>query len=117
MYVGGLLNNVEQHANSVHNNDVDNHVNLATAYFGFEICCDFLFLVGNLWLKTAPLRAIKFIKRIKTNFDCVLKIREGLGLTTCYMVVRQKSFLPYRGRTGDLRNTDLVITTVLCSTN
>ena len=31
MYVGGLLNNVEQHANSDHNNDVDNHVNLATA--------------------------------------------------------------------------------------
>ena len=30
MYVGGLLNNVEQHANSDHN-DVDNHVNLATA--------------------------------------------------------------------------------------
>ena len=31
MYVGGLLNNVEQHANSDHNNGVDNHVNLATA--------------------------------------------------------------------------------------
>jgi hypothetical protein len=30
MYVGGLLNNVEQHANIDHNNDVDNHVNLAT---------------------------------------------------------------------------------------
>ena len=28
MYVGGLLNNVEQHANIDHNNDVDNHVNL-----------------------------------------------------------------------------------------
>jgi hypothetical protein len=41
IYVGCLLNNVEQHANSDHNNDVDNHVNLATAYFGFEICCDF----------------------------------------------------------------------------
>ena len=27
MYVGGLLNNVEQHANIDHNNDVDNHVN------------------------------------------------------------------------------------------
>jgi hypothetical protein len=25
MYVGGLLNNVEQHANIDHNNDVDNH--------------------------------------------------------------------------------------------
>jgi hypothetical protein len=31
MYVGGLLNNVEQHANIDHSNDVDNHVNLATA--------------------------------------------------------------------------------------
>jgi hypothetical protein len=30
MYVGGLLNNLEQHANIDHNNDVDNHVNLAT---------------------------------------------------------------------------------------
>jgi hypothetical protein len=30
MYVGGLLDNVEQHANSDHNNDVDNRVNLAT---------------------------------------------------------------------------------------
>ena len=30
MYVGRLLNNVEQHANSDHNNDVDKHVNLAT---------------------------------------------------------------------------------------
>jgi hypothetical protein len=30
MYVGGLLNNVEQHANIDHNNDFDNHVNLAT---------------------------------------------------------------------------------------
>ena len=27
MYVGGLLDNVEQHANIGHNNDVDNHVN------------------------------------------------------------------------------------------
>jgi hypothetical protein len=27
MYVGGLLNNVEQRANIDHNNDVDNHVN------------------------------------------------------------------------------------------
>ena len=26
-----LLNNLEQHANIDHNNDVDNHVNLATA--------------------------------------------------------------------------------------
>jgi hypothetical protein len=32
MYVGGLLNNLEQHATIDHNNDVDNHVNLATAY-------------------------------------------------------------------------------------
>jgi hypothetical protein len=31
IYVGGLLNNLEQHANIDHNNDVDNHVNLATA--------------------------------------------------------------------------------------
>jgi predicted lipase len=31
MYVGGLLNNVEQHANIDHNNDVDNHVNLGLA--------------------------------------------------------------------------------------
>ena len=31
MYVRGLLNTVEQHANIDHNNDVDNHVNLATA--------------------------------------------------------------------------------------
>jgi hypothetical protein len=31
MYVGSLLNNVEQHANIDHNNDVDNNVNLATA--------------------------------------------------------------------------------------
>jgi hypothetical protein len=31
MYVGGLQNNVEQHANIDHNNVVDNHVNLATA--------------------------------------------------------------------------------------
>ena len=31
MYVGGLLNNVEEHAYSDHNNGVDNHVNLATA--------------------------------------------------------------------------------------
>ena len=31
MYVGGFLNNVEQHGNIDHNNDVDNHVNLATA--------------------------------------------------------------------------------------
>ena len=30
MYVD-FLNNVEQHANSDHNNGVDNHVNLATA--------------------------------------------------------------------------------------
>ena len=30
---------------------------------------------------------------------------------------KAKNFLPYRVRTGDLRNTDLVITTVLCSTN
>ena len=45
MYVGGLLNNIEQHANIDHNNDVDNHVNLATAWLGFEIRCDFLFLV------------------------------------------------------------------------
>jgi hypothetical protein len=30
MYVGGLLNNVEQYANIQHNNDVDIHVNLAT---------------------------------------------------------------------------------------
>jgi hypothetical protein len=29
--VGGLLNNVEQHANIDHNNDVDNHVNLRLA--------------------------------------------------------------------------------------
>ena len=28
MYVGGLLNNVEQYANIDHNNDVDNDVNL-----------------------------------------------------------------------------------------
>ena len=41
MYVGGLLNNVEQHANGDHNNDVDNHVDLATAWFGFDICLDF----------------------------------------------------------------------------
>ena len=41
MYVGGLLNNVEQHENIDHNNDVDNHVNLATASFGFDICLDF----------------------------------------------------------------------------
>ena len=27
MYVGSLLNNVEQHANIDHNNDVDNNVN------------------------------------------------------------------------------------------
>ena len=27
MYVGGLRNNVEQHANIDHNNDVDNQVN------------------------------------------------------------------------------------------
>ena len=26
MYVGGLLDNVEQHANIDHNNDVDNHL-------------------------------------------------------------------------------------------
>ena len=31
MYVGGLLNNLEQHANIDHNNEVDNHLNLATA--------------------------------------------------------------------------------------
>jgi hypothetical protein len=31
MYVGGLLNNVEQYANIDHNNDVDNHVNLGLA--------------------------------------------------------------------------------------
>ena len=31
MYVGGLLNNLEQHADIDHNNDADNHVNLATA--------------------------------------------------------------------------------------
>jgi hypothetical protein len=31
MYVGGFLKNFEQHANIDHNNDVDNHVNLATA--------------------------------------------------------------------------------------
>ena len=31
MYVGGLLDNVEQHANIDHNNDVDNHVNLGLA--------------------------------------------------------------------------------------
>ena len=30
IYVGGLLNNVEQYTNIVHNNDVDNHVILAT---------------------------------------------------------------------------------------
>ena len=30
MYVEDLLNNVEQHANRDHNNDVDDHVNLAT---------------------------------------------------------------------------------------
>jgi hypothetical protein len=30
MYVGGLLNNLEQYANIDHNNNVDNHVNLAT---------------------------------------------------------------------------------------
>jgi hypothetical protein len=30
MYVEGLLNNLEQHANIDHNNEVDNHVNLAT---------------------------------------------------------------------------------------
>ena len=41
MYVGGLLNYIEQHANSDHNNDVDNHVNLETAYFGFDIFLDF----------------------------------------------------------------------------
>ena len=31
MYVGGLLNNVEQRANIDHNNDVDDHVNLGSA--------------------------------------------------------------------------------------
>ena len=31
MYVRGFLNNVEQHANIDHNNDVDNHVNLELA--------------------------------------------------------------------------------------
>jgi hypothetical protein len=33
MYLAGLLNKFEQHANIDHNNDVDNHVNpgLATA--------------------------------------------------------------------------------------
>ena len=31
MYVGGLLDNVQQHANIDHNNDVDNHVNLGLA--------------------------------------------------------------------------------------
>jgi hypothetical protein len=31
MYVGGLLKNVEQHANIDHNNDVDNYVNLGLA--------------------------------------------------------------------------------------
>ena len=31
MYVGGLLDNVEQHANIDHNYDVDNHVNLGLA--------------------------------------------------------------------------------------
>jgi hypothetical protein len=30
MYVGGLLNNVEQHASIDQSKDVDNHVNLAT---------------------------------------------------------------------------------------
>jgi hypothetical protein len=35
MYVGGLLNNVEQHANIDHNNDVDNHVNLGLATVQF----------------------------------------------------------------------------------
>jgi hypothetical protein len=27
MYVGGLLNNVEQHTNIDHSNDVENHAN------------------------------------------------------------------------------------------
>jgi small nuclear ribonucleoprotein (snRNP)-like protein len=33
MYLGGTLNNVEQHANIYidHNNDVDNHINLGLA--------------------------------------------------------------------------------------
>jgi hypothetical protein len=31
MYVGGLLNNVKQHTNIDHNNDVDNHVNQGLA--------------------------------------------------------------------------------------
>ena len=31
MYVGGLLDKVEQHANIDHNNDVDNHANLGLA--------------------------------------------------------------------------------------
>ena len=31
MYVRGLLDNVEQHANIDHNNDVDNRVNLRLA--------------------------------------------------------------------------------------
>ena len=31
MYVGGLLNNVEQQANIDQNNDVDNHVNTGLA--------------------------------------------------------------------------------------
>ena len=31
MYVGGLLNNVEQNTNIDHSNDVDNHVNLGLA--------------------------------------------------------------------------------------
>ena len=33
MYVGGSLNNLEQHANIDNNNDVDNHVNRGLANF------------------------------------------------------------------------------------
>ena len=43
MYVGGLLNNVGQHANIDHSNDVDNHVNfnLSNCLVPFKICLDF----------------------------------------------------------------------------
>ena len=44
MYVGGLLNNVEQHTNIDHSNDVENHANpgLATIQFCLiKICLDF----------------------------------------------------------------------------